>query len=36
MVEKDFMIKDEDNGIDVTIPENKEVENSSLIEVIYD
>ena len=30
------MIKDEDNEIDVTIPENKEIENSSLREVIYD
>ena len=36
MLGLDFMIKDEDNGIDVTIPENKEVENSSLREVIYD
>ena len=36
MLGLDFMIKDEDNEIDVTIPENKEVENSSLREVIYD
>ena len=36
MLGLDFMIKDGDNGIDVTIPENKEVENSSLREVIYD
>ena len=36
MLGLDFMIKDDDNGIDVTIPENKEVENSSLREVIYD
>ena len=36
MLGLDFMIKDGDNEIDVTIPENKEVENSSLREVIYD
>ena len=36
MLGLDFMIKDEDNEIDVTISENKEVENSSLREVIYD
>lgn len=36
MLGLDFMIKDEDNEIDVTIPENKEVENSPLREVIYD
>ena len=36
MLGLDFMIKDDDNEIDVTIPENKEVENSSLREVIYD
>ena len=36
MLGLDFMIKDEDIEIDVTIPENKEVENSSLREVIYD
>ena len=36
MLGLDFMIKDGDNEIDVTIPENKELENSSLREVIYD
>lgn len=36
MLGLDFMIKDEDNEIDVTIPENKEIEISSLREVIYD
>lgn len=32
----DFMIKNEDYEIDVTIPENKKLENSSLREIIYD